>query len=309
MVPGLLIGILIGIFLVAQQKPPAPPSNAGLADQIDSLTPDEIQTLIVKALSKLAEQQCVNGDSGAKGNEGFRDRPAYSWQDVQLGVKNTRRLLPLAKEWMLDALHSAADDRELKPADWSRIDSLINGVRKIIRGRGLRGVAAVRDDRLSEIMIDPYYAPFLTSDDEAIFVLTHELMHVAARSGKLDGFIKRLADDARRKAGVEPTEEQQEDLACDYVASLVLKRFIALNPNTESVSVRVSRVFGYESPAERFARAWEDFSASYNGDPGDEDHLTQYQLIRALSALDADLGCLMPSPAGSVSPKAANPGE
>jgi hypothetical protein len=101
---------------------------------------------------------------------------------------------------------------------------------------------------------------------------------------------------------VETTADQREDLACDLVGELVLKRFISHNPSTDSAATRMSRVLGYEAPAVRFARAWDDFCASYNGDSGDEEHLNQYQSIRALLALDPELQSLIPMPVDSAAP-------
>ena len=126
------------------------------------------------------------------------------------------------------------------------------------------------------------------------------MTHVAARSRKLDRFIAGAADNARRGAHVETTADQREDLACDLVGEMVLKRFIALNPSSDSAATRISRVLGYEAPAARLARAWDDFCASYNGDLGDDDHLNQYETIRALLALDPELQSLMPMPVDSI---------
>jgi hypothetical protein len=180
---------------------------------------------------------------------------------------------------------------------------LIDGVHKIICDEHMPGEAAIRDDRLSEILVARTYASDLNSDDEAVFVLAHELTHVAARSGDLRRFIDSITESVRRSANVGPTEDQREDLACDFVGELVLRRFITDNPTSESASVRLSRVLGYESTAERFARAWEDFCASYNGDPGDDSHLKQYQTIRALLALDPELASLMPLFPGDIPSK------
>ena len=304
--PAILIGILIGILLVSPYNRQTT-SLSGAADStslgVDRLSTDEIQTFIKKALSRLEEQQgaAVSGESGS-GNRPDQ-RTAYNWKDSKTGVKNVRRLLASAKLLTIDALHQAA--AELTPSDWPRVIHLINGVCKVIPTEDLRGMAAVRDDRPSEVLVDPEYAAYLSLDDEAVFVLAHELTHVAARSGKLDRLIESVSETVS-VAHVRPTQDQKEDLACDFVGELVLKRFIARHPTHESVETRISRVFGYESPDERFARAWEDFCASYNGDPGDKDHLAQYQTIRALLALDPQLQSIMPMPGNSSS---SSPGD
>jgi hypothetical protein len=307
-VRGVFSAILIGLLLVAphDRKRTTTKSESGSVPNssinIDDLAPEELRTLIVRALAKLEEQQGLTTGTVASVSGDPKERGIYSWQDVEHGVGNIRRLLPSVQLWMLDALREATASYDVKPSDWPRIGRLVRGVRRIVFSEGLRGVAAVRDNRLSEILVDPMYASYLISDDQAVFVLAHELTHVAARSNKLDRFIKGVAENATRNAQVEPTDAQREDLACDFVGEIVLKRFIALKPTNESATTRVSTVFGYESPEQRFARAWEEFCAAYNGDPGDVDHLTQYQTIRALLALDPELRSLMPTSARSLYP-------
>lgn len=268
---------------------------------VDHLSPHEIQTLIIKALSRLGEQQGFAAGVEGIAIGGSDGRAAHTPDDVHRGINNIRRLLPLAQRWTLETLQQVTAEYDAWPTVRLRITRLIYSVHSIVRDEHLRSMAAIRDNRLTEIRVDPAYAPYLASDDEAIFVLAHELTHVAARSGKLDRFIEGVAQNAKRNAQVEPTVGQREDLACDYVAELVVKRFISLNPTSDSAASRLSRVLGYESPDERFARAWEDFRLAYDGDPGDGDHLAQYQTIRALLALDPELQSLMPLHAGPIS--------
>ena len=307
-VRGVIAAILIGLLIVAPYDRRRSPNKnsvdsvATTSMNLDNLPLDELRTLIVRALSKLEEKQGLTSGTVASVSGDPKERGIYSWQDVEHGVGNIRRLLPSVQRWMLEALREASAAYDVKPTDLPRISGLVRGVRRIVFSEGLRGVAAVRDDRLSEILVDPMYAPYLISDDQAVFVLAHELTHVAARSNKLDRFIKGVAENVTRTAQVEPTEAQKEDLACDFIGEQVLKRFIARKPTNESTTARVSTVFGYESPEQRFAHAWEEFCASYNGDPGDDDHLTQYQTIRALLALDSELKSLMPRSARSLYP-------
>jgi hypothetical protein len=305
--PALIGGILLALLVVPADTRrvtvPTPVLPADNLPDIDHLSGDEIRKLIVKALSRLSEQQGI--DSGISPES--VDQASLNPQCARRGVDNIRRLLPSAKQLTIEALRGATAAYSLEPAAWPRVSRLIHRVRKIVRSQDLEGMAAIRDDRLSEILIDPEYAPYLSSDDEAVFVLAHELTHVAARSGKLGRFIEAVASNARRDGHVEATADQKEDLACDYVGELVLKRFIAMNPTSESTPVRVARVFGYESPSERFARAWQDFCASYNGDPGDNEHLNQYQTIRALIALDPELRSLVPIRSEDNKPTPASP--
>lgn len=302
---GVIAGTLIGLLIVGthdrQITQPNNPVAAKITfSNVDDLSTDDIQALIMKALSRLAEQQGLTADFLAKSSQDPKELGAYSRKDVDQGVRNIQRLLPSVRDWTLEALREATVAYDLHPREWPRVTRLVYRVRKVIRRHDLQSMAAVSDNRLSEILVDPAYAPYLKSDDEAVFVLAHELTHVAARSNELHRFIEGVAAKATRAAQVEPTEGQREDLACDLIGEMVLKRFIALTPTSESMSVRISSVVGYESPAQRFTRAWEDFCASYNGDPGDDDHLTQYQTIRALLALDPELKSMCQSSAISI---------
>jgi len=306
---GLIAGVLIGLLILSPRNRHvihsavgAPPSTL---ENVDQLSPEEIQALIMKALSKLGERQELTTGLGSDASPAPDGRTSER-QDMRIVINNIRRLLPFAKRWTAETLRHTVEDYDIKKSDWPRIARMIDHVHRIVPGEDLQGVAAVRENRLSEILIDPVYAPDLTSDDDTIFVLSHELTHVAARSGKLNRFIAGVAEKATRSARVEPTKDQREDLACDFIGELVLKQFIALHPTSDSAAVRVSRVFGYESPTARFARAWKDFCASYNGDPGDDDHLPQYQTLRALLALDPELQSSIPlgpiPPPGSSAP-------
>ena len=294
---GLIAGVLTGLFVVTPPdwhvaRPPAPVSVT--TPKLDALSPEDLQQLVVTALTKLGEHRELTNAGRRNTSQDPSELIVYGAKDIERGVTNMQRLLPSVKRWTIDAIRKAAAADDVKPSEWPRVTRLVDGVRRIVRSHSLRCMALVRDDRLSEILVDSDYAPFLASDDEAVFVLAHELTHVAARSNVLDQFIKEVAQKVKQLALLEPAEGQWEDLACDFVAELVLKQFIAVNPTDVPAASRVSSVLGYESPAERFARAWEDFCASYNGDPGDAEHLNQYQTIRALIALDPELQPLMP---------------
>jgi hypothetical protein len=214
-------------------------------------------------------------------------------------MKNVRRLLPLARRLTLEALREADVGDPLKKSGLSREKRLINAVHKVVLDPSLGDMGEVREERLSEIRVGPVYALNLTSDDEAILLLGHELTHVAARGGRLNQFIKNVTETARLSASVDTAEEQREDLACELTGAETLKRFIALYPTEESAAVRFARAIGYESSAVRLARAWGDFCDSYNGDARDGEHLSETQTIRALFGLDPELKALLPEDSNS----------
>jgi hypothetical protein len=265
-----------------------------MLSDIEHLSPTELESLTLKALSRLHEMRGALATQAVGEGEDYRRLPTYSWRQVHLGLKNVRRLLPLAKRLTLESLREADVGDPLKRAGLLREQRLVNAVDKIVLDPWLGDAAEVREGHLREIRIGSDYALHLISDDEAIFLLGHELTHVAARSGRLNQFIGNVSERARLSANVEPTKAQREDLACDFTGAKVLKRFIALSPSEDSAGVRFVRAVGYESHSVRLSRAWDDFCASYNGDVGDERHLSQDQMISALLGLDPELKALMP---------------
>lgn len=299
--PGLLAGILVGLLVtvphVRLASAPAGFDPAFRHANIESLTASELEKLALESLSTLREKRrFAAGPRHGAGNL-YGAETTNSWAQVQLGLKNIRRLLPLAKLLTLDALRAAQPDGHLKGSGLLEEKRLLQGVRRIVLDEQLDDAAEIWDDRLSEIRIAVDYAPALISDDEAIFLLAHELTHVAVRSGRLKGFIDHVKETATRAAHVEPTREQKEDLACDYNGAQVLRRFIAMYPTGETERERFYRISGFESSSQRLAFAWEDFCATYNGASGDEEHLSQAQTMRALAGLDPELKALVPDDA------------
>lgn len=297
--PGLIAGILTGLLVTAPfnrqasapSVSPSPPAPLDVA----SLSPAQLETLAFDVLAALRDKRGVADGTGAGAVKGSWVEPPYDRQQIQLGMRNTRRLLPLVKELTLGALRA-----RLKTQGLLREKRLIAAVRQVVLDRRLSDSSEVWDEDLSVIHVGPDYAVYLTSDDIAVFMLGHELTHVAARTGRLKQFIEELSETARLSASVELDEGQKEDLACDFIATEVLKRFIALHPTNEANAVRFSRAFGYDPPAERLVRAWQDFCASYNGDLRDGEHLSQTHTVRALVGLDPELKALVPDEAIST---------
>jgi hypothetical protein len=302
--PGLGIGILTGLLLVvSHNRQVVAPANSNPVlklSEVEQLSPAELETLTLKALSTLRKKSGFVSHHGFEAEEDAVAQSINNRQHVHLGIKNVRRLLPLAKRLTLESLREAEVGDTLKASGLSREERLINGVHRIVLDESLSDMAEVREGRLSEIRIGSGYALYLVSDDEAIFLLGHELMHVAARTGRLKPFIEHVTETARLSANVQTTEDQREDLACEFTGAQALRRFIALYPTAETEAVRFSRVLGYQTPAERLARVWEDLCAPDNDDAGDEEHLSQQQTMRALLGLDPSLKLLLPEDAVSA---------
>lgn len=297
--PGLSAGILTGLLVTVppgrQASGPPDPKPDATAFDIARLSPAELEALALDVLTTLDEKREAAAHDGPGAAMSSWEQEEGDLRQIHLGMNNLRRLLPLGKKLTLESLRDI-----LKTPKLSREKRLIASVRRIVFDPRLGDSAEVWEEDLSVIHVGPVYAACLTSDDEAMLLLGHELTHVAARAGRLNGFIGSMNDTARQAADLELNEDQEEELACDFTGAEVLKRYISLHPTDETDAGRFSRAFGYEPHSERLARAWLDFCASYNGDPGDEEHLSQYQTLRVLPGLDAELKALIPDDAIST---------
>jgi hypothetical protein len=281
---GVLAGLLVTVPHSRQASAPRVVEPTPAAPDIERLSPSELETLAFGVLSALSQKRSNVSHGGSVGAAGSLEQEWADPRQVHLGIDNLRRLLPLAKKLTLESL----GDR-LKPKRLSREKRLIASVRRIVLDPSLENSAGVWEEDLTIIHVGPAYATYLTSDDEAMLLLGHELTHVAARTGRLNKFIAGLSDAARRSADLELNEVQQEELACDFTGAEVLKRYISLHSTDQTAAERFSLALGYESPAERLARAWQDFCVSYNGGPDDREHLSPDQTFSILPGLDPDL--------------------
>ena len=289
---GLLLAVPIYRYISTSSGLVTPPARAD-----DDAALPRIETgshAFLEALPAL----CKNEDPAeGDGFSRFDDGGVVVWQQARNGIKNAERLLPLTRRLTLQALREAGAHGPISSDGLTAAKRRIMAVNRVVLDPRLGNSGEVWDARPWEIRIGPVYAMHITSDDEALFLLAHELTHVATWSDRLNGFVNTLADKARYTAGVTLTATQKEDLACDFVAALALKRFVELNPTAESKAERLSRVLGYESRDTRLRFAWNDFCASYHGDygdPGDDRHLSQRDNLRALRGLDLELRTLVP---------------
>ena len=292
---GVLTGLLVTTPFIRPASAPSVSRPSPAPPDIASLSPAQLETLAFDALAALRDKKGLASGTQPGAFKGSLVEPPDDLRQIHLGMRNTRRLLPLVKELTLDALRA-----RLKTQGLLREKRLIASVRQVVLDRRLGDSAEVWDEDLSAIRVGHVYAAYLTSDDVAVFMLGHELTHVAARTGRLNQFIEEVSETARLSASVELGDGQREDLACDFIATEVLKRYIALHPNGEANAVRFSRAFGYDPPAERLVSAWQDFCASYDGDLRDGEHLSQAQTVRALVRLDPELKALVPDEAIST---------
>jgi hypothetical protein len=160
-------------------------------------------------------------------------------------------------------------------------EDYINAVDSIVLDKDLGNLAEVDDDYPREIRIGPEYALYLSADEETILLLAHELTHVGAESEQLGPFIENIAKKSEALAGIYPTEDQEEDLACDFVGEQALEQYVTLYPSNSS-------------PAERLAIGLgQDCISDNDGDDGDEEHLSDSATLQAIFALDPKLSKLI----------------
>ncbi len=312
MTPGRLLGILAGLSagvliglsasLPLERRACAPPESLeskpdAARPDIARLSPAELETLSLDTLAALSEKRARAGGGGPGADRHPWDESGENLRRIHLGMNNFRRLLPLAKSLTLQVL-----GERLKTSRLLRERRLIASVRQVVLDPGMGNAAGVLEEDLSVIRVGPDYAVYLTSNDDAMLLLGHELTHVAARAGRLKHFIESVSERARQSADLMLDGEQREELACDFTGAEVLKRYIVLHPTGERSAERFSRPFGYQPMSERLANAWKEFCASYNGDPLDEVHLSWYQTMRVLPGLDPELKSLIPDDATTAQP-------
>lgn len=285
--PGLTAGLLMGLLFTAPLKRLAgasPDAQSGPArPDLDRLSAAELETLALDAMTRLGEKR------GAAFSKDTSRGEAGDPRRIHLGIENVRRLLPLGKRLTLRTLRGVLKSHRL-----SMERLLVTEVSRVVFDASLGSAAAVSEDDLSTIRVGPGYAAYLTSDDEAVLLLGHELTHVAARGGRLQSFIEGVSRVARQSGDLSLDPVQQEELACDFAGAEVLRRFIALRPTGQAGAERFARAFGYQSRPERLARAWQDFCLSYNGDPADAEHLSLAQTFRVLARLNPEFQPLIP---------------
>lgn len=214
-------------------------------------------------------------------DEDLRKNDRRAWQQADSGINNAKRLLPLAKRLTLESLEGLAASYRIRTDELRQAQDNIRAVDTIVLDEQLGDTASVDDESPAEISVGPNYALYLNRDEEAILLLGHELTHVAAQGGNLSQFFNSVARTAETLARVHPTDDQKEDLGCDFIGEQVFKRFVRLHPARESIAERFSMAFGY------YCDLYED------EDDSDEEHLSQRDTLQALFGLDPELGRLI----------------
>jgi hypothetical protein len=298
LLPALAVGAVIGGLISSHlhisagapliAKPPTACSG------LDQISRTDLETVTLETISALRRRQNRQSAYGRMTEGGDAARTPESRVRAAAGLENMRRLLPLAQRLTIESIRSARSTRGITPLTFSREIGLVNSIHNIVLDETLPNVAEVRDDKPSTIFVGFDYALDLVSDDEAVFLLGHELTHVAAWGDRLDSLIDRVSQQARLSADVQASIDQDEDLTCDLIGAEALKRFIKIEPTAEPEGLRLARVLGYGTDSERLIVALGDFCASFNGERSDDEHLSSAETVRALVGLEPEFKASIP---------------
>ncbi len=195
------------------------------------------------------------------------------------GIKNAERLLPESKHLTIESLKDLAARFNIKSGELHTAEKYINAVDTIELDAYLGDTAEILEDEPTKIRIGASYARSLASDEATIMLLGHELTHVAAQNDNLQSLINRIARTTNQLAAVNATEDQAEDLACDFIAEQTTKKFIRSHNATQSTAERLARALDYDCFGGNFI--------------GDYEHLSDNDTLRAVLALDPELSDLI----------------
>jgi hypothetical protein len=193
--------------------------------------------------------------------------------DAVQGAQRARRLLPVAKELVIEALRQLAGEHGISARQVRAAALRVRAVTKILPDPDLRDNAAV-------IMSDPHTIRFgtiflvgLPSDEGMISVLSHELTHIAdGRQNSLHALFYLVGRRAARQTGLRINAQKAEELTCDLVGVRAARTLVARTPGDR------------EPQAQRLSR-----SLAHNcvdNDETDEDHLSPRSTMRAVLSLD-----------------------
>lgn len=231
------------------------------------------------ALRRLCDESREHPKKLAYNEEDLERGDKRAWRQANEGIANAQRLLPTARSLTINALHKRAGEFGVEASDLQQAEDNINAVDLVLLDKDLGNLSEVDEDYPREIRVGAEYALYLTADEEVILLLAHELTHVAVESDQLDPFIENIAGKSEELASVFPTEDQKEDLACDFVGEQALEQYVTLYPANVSTAERLAIGLGQD--------------CSSGKDDDDEEHLNDSATLKAIFALDPELSRLI----------------
>ncbi len=195
--------------------------------------------------------------------------------EAVIGAQRAQRLLPVAKELVIQALRQLATEYKIPAAGIRAASRRVLAVRDILPDPELRDNAAV-------VMSDPHTIRFgtiflvgLPSDEGMISVLSHELTHIAdGRPNSLAPLFQAVGRRATSSISLRINGQKAEELTCDLVGVRAARRFVAITPDKDSIRRRLARTLEHNC---------------VDDDDTDEEHLSPRSTMRAVLALDPTL--------------------
>lgn len=242
------------------------------------LTPEERQ-LVNDAIAVV----CTERKQDPKGSMPIDDMqarpslPVHS-DEARAGAERAQRLLPVAKDLVIDSLRQLAVQYRLHPRTRARIEQAIlrvSAVTRVSPDVDSRDNASVLLSKPRTITFGTIFLAGLPSDEGMISVLAHELTHIADGDREvLSALFRAIGNRASGLTGLDIQDQKAEELSCDLVGAMASRLYVDQEPNYEPLQRRISRSVEHNC---------------VDKDEGDDDHLSPRNTIRALLALNQSL--------------------
>ena len=245
-----------------------------------SLSP-EAKALLEQAVGVVCTQAKLDPKSSVAIDE-MQARPSLPLHspDARAGAERAQRLLPVAKELVINSLKQLTTDYGFQKSRnftqrLSQAIARVNSVKRVKPDMESRDNASVYLSRPHVITFGTIFLAGLRSDEGMISVLAHELMHIAdGDNDSLRTLVSAIGNKASDLTGLDIHGQRGEEVTCDLIGAMATRAYIVSTP-------------GYESIARRLARSIQHNCVEL--DEGDEDHLSPRNTIRALLALNPGL--------------------
>jgi hypothetical protein len=204
-----------------------------------------------------------------------RDSLELNHPKAIMGTERARRLLPVAKELVIESLRQLAVENGIGLNRLQAASMRVRAVTEVTPDPELRDNAAV-------IMNDPHTIRFgtiflvgLPSDEGMMSVLAHELTHIAdGKQNSLQFLFYLIGKRAARLTGLRINDQKPEELACDLVGARATRFFVSRTSSNETANQRLARTLEHNC---------------VDNDETDEEHLSPRSTMRAVLSLDPTL--------------------
>jgi hypothetical protein len=275
----MVVLLTTGYVILAQSKRPKQ-SDSKSSHSVEALSP-EAREMVGRAMAVV----CIERKKDPKGSNPIDDmqgRPSLPVQSEEAieGAQRAQRLLPIAKNLVVDSLRRLAAEYTPTPASSSgqkiqRAIARVQMVKRVKPDMDSRDNASVLLGTPFTITFGTIFLVGLPSDEAMISVLSHELMHIAdGDQDTLRPLFRAIGNRAAALTGLRIQEQRAEELVCDLVGAMAARAFVTDSPSYEPLPRRIARAFEHNCVDE---------------DEGDEDHLSPRNTMRALLTLNPAL--------------------